>query len=76
MDWEHAALGLLSVVMALIGALLRELWTAVKEQRRDLSDLEIKISDHYVKIPDFNTAVDRILVAIDKLRDDLHGGKK
>ena len=48
MNWEQIALGLLSLVSALLGFLLRELWEAVKSLRRDLAALEIKMADNYV----------------------------
>jgi hypothetical protein len=71
MNWEQIALGLLSLVSALLGFLLRELWEAVKSLRKDLAALEIKMSDNYVKVNAFDVAVTRILSAIDNLREDL-----
>lgn len=71
MDWEQIALGLLSLVSMLLGFLLRELWEAVKSLREDLAALEVKMSDNYVKVNAFDTAVARILTAIDDLRRDL-----
>lgn len=62
---------LLSVVSGVLGFLLRELWDAVKSLRKDLSDLEVKIADNYVKIPAFESAVNRILDAVEALRRDI-----
>lgn len=71
MDWEAFAIGLLGFVCAVGGWLLRELWDAVKSLREDLSELEVKIADNYVKISAFENAVNRVLTAIEKLREDL-----
>jgi len=71
MDWQSAALTLLSVVSGIGGFLLRELWEAVKSLRRDLAALEVKMSDNYVKISAFDVAVERILRAISDLHKDL-----
>lgn len=72
MSWEQVAMVLLAVVSGVLGFLLRELWDAVKSLRKDLSDLEVKISDNYVKISAFDAAVNRILTAIERLRDDIY----
>ena len=71
MEWERLAIWALALVCAIGGWLLRELWDAVKSLRRDLAALEVKIADNYVKVSAFDTAVDRILGAIETLRRDL-----
>ncbi len=72
LHWEQVAIFLLSVVSGLLGWLMRELWSAVKEQRRDLASLEVKLGEQYVRSSAFEAAVTRILDAIDGLRLELH----
>lgn len=71
-NWQEIAIGLLAFVSAVGGWFLRELWNAVKDLRRDLGALQVHVADQYVKGPDFDAAVNRILNAIDDIRKDLN----
>jgi hypothetical protein len=46
-NWEHAAIGLLSFVTGVFGWLLREMWDAVKQLRRDLEALRVNLAENY-----------------------------
>jgi hypothetical protein len=61
----------LGIAIGIMGWLGRELWEAVKKLRQDLSALELKIADNYVRTSAFESAVDRILKAIDDVRHDI-----
>lgn len=70
-NWQSLAIGALGLLSGISGWLLRELWQAVKDLRRDLSALQVHVADQYVKGPDFDAAVNRILNALDDIRDKL-----
>lgn len=71
-EWQSLAIGILGILSGISGWLLRELWQAVKDLRRDLGALQVHVADQYVKGPDFDAAVNRILNAIDDIRKDLN----
>ncbi len=71
MSLEEVLVGLLTIMAAVGGWLLRELWQAVKELRKDLQDLEVKIPETYVTLKSFDASVNRILDAIEGLRKDI-----
>lgn len=49
MSTEQVLIGLLSIVSCGFGWFMRELWSAVQELKRDLSNLRVQISEEYVK---------------------------
>ena len=72
-DWQSWAIAFLTLVGAIGGWLLRELWDACKTLRKDLESLQVKIPETYVsnyRMNEFITPVMRKLERIEEfLRD-------
>ena len=47
MDWQTAFSAVLSVLLLYIGWQMRIFWDTMKSIRKDVSDLDDKIQDHY-----------------------------
>ena len=69
MTWEQVGIAALSFVTGVLGWILRELWDAVKELRRDVGALEVKVANDYLKSAAFDKAFERIMHALDEIRD-------
>ena len=67
MDWQSAFNIAAGMIGAIMGWLLKTLWSAVERLRRDLNALEVSISSNYLKRDDFLAAVQRIEDKIDAL---------
>lgn len=67
MDWQNAFNMAAGLIGAIMGWLLKTLWSAVERLRRDLNSLEVSISSNYLKRGDFNVAVERIESKIERL---------
>ena len=66
----NIVLGLLS---ALVGGLVRELWTAVKSLRADLSALREEIAKDYVPKEDYRQDMVTIRLGLQRIYDKLDG---
>lgn len=66
----NIVLGLLS---ALVGGLVRELWTAVKSLRADLSALREEIAKDYVPKEDYRQDMVAIRLGLQRIYDKLDG---
>ena len=72
-DLQTILTGLMGLVCAVLGWLGRELWQAVQSLRHDLSALEIKISQDYVRYDRLKDAMAPIMEALSDIRDRLDG---
>lgn len=61
----------LGVGLTAIGWFARELWDATQKLKQDVSDLELNVSEHYVKKVDINARFDKIESILEKLFDKL-----
>lgn len=59
--------------LSVIGWLARELWGAVKELRRDLSDIESNLPKEYVLKVDLDKRMDHIESMFQRIYDKLDG---
>lgn len=61
------------LITFLVGGLVRELWTAVKSLRQDLSLLREEIAKNYVPKEDYRQDMADIRVGLQKIFDKLDG---
>ena len=61
----------LGVVSAVFGWLARELWTAVKDLKEDLSDLAVELPKTYVTRDDYRSDLKEIKDMLGKIFDRL-----
>lgn len=62
----------LTLCSAVMGWFLRELWTAVKDLKKDIGDLEVYVSANYVKrdeLKDFRNEIIQHLIRIESKLD-------
>ena len=68
----HAIItGLLGLVSGIIGWFSRELWAAVQELKKDITELEVQIGRDYVRYDRLKDALDPIMIALNKIHDKL-----
>ena len=54
-----------------IGWFARQLWDATQQLKQDVSDLELNVSEHYVKKVDITARFDKIEAILERLFDKL-----
>jgi len=62
---------LFGAALAAIGWFARQLWDATQSLKKDVSDLELSVSENYVKKVDINARFDKIEAILEKLFDKL-----
>lgn len=73
MDYQWAATGLLGIVCAIGGWLLRTLWGAVDKLKDDLKAVEVRLPTEYVAKSDLAGLRADIMARFDKLEEKLDG---
>jgi hypothetical protein len=78
MDWQHLVNLIGGAGLATLGWFARQLWDAVQDLKKDMSKLELHLSEKYVKKSDVESfrgdmdkRFDRIEVLLDKLYEKL-----
>ena len=71
MEYQHLIDLSLGVAMAVIGWFARELWSAVKDLKTDLSRLREDLPRHYVVREDYRQDIREIKEMIGKIFDKL-----
>lgn len=71
MDWQPYINMTISVVFAAVGWLVRMLWEAVQELKRDLRDLEVKLPEEYVRKNDLTEILRRIDATLERIEKKL-----
>ena len=71
MEYQHLIDLSLGVAMAVIGWFARELWSAVKDLKTDLSRLREDLPRHYVAREDYRQDIREIKEMIGKIFDKL-----
>jgi Neuraminidase (sialidase) len=73
MDWQAAAIGVLSVLLVLFGAVLRALWEATQKLASNVHQIEKDLPETYMRRDDFKNHADRVESLIQRLIDKLDG---
>jgi chaperonin cofactor prefoldin len=71
MDWQHLINLLGGAGLAVIGWFARQLWDAVQNLKKDMSQLELSISENYVKKDDFKDGIKELKEMLGKIFDKL-----
>jgi hypothetical protein len=73
MEWQSLAIGTLSVLLVLFGAVLRALWDATQKLAANVHQIEKDLPETYMRRDDFRTHADRVEQLIQRLIDKLDG---
>lgn len=71
-NWQDIVMGLLAFVSGILGWLMREIWQAVKEQRKDLDDLRSHVADDYIKYDRMQDLLRPLMQGIEEVKQMLH----
>ena len=71
MDSQHLINAVLGISSAVFGWLARELWTAVKDLKEDLSKLSVELPKTYVTRDDYRSDLKEIKDMLGKIFDRL-----
>ena len=71
MDFQFFFNTVLGAALMVIGWFARQLWDATQKLKEDLSDLELNISEKYVKKSEIAARFDKIEIILEKLFDKL-----
>ena len=64
-------LAVVSIATGVLGWFARQLWDATQQLKQDVSDLELNVSEHYVKKVDIASRFDKIENILERLFDKL-----
>ena len=71
MDWQNIINLLGGAALTVIGWFARQLWDAVQKLKEDVSQLELSISENYVKKDDFKDGIKELKEMLGKIFDKL-----
>ena len=71
MDFQFFFNTVLGAALMVIGWFARQLWDATQKLKEDLSDLELNISEKYVKKSEISARFDKIESILERLFDKL-----
>ena len=71
MDWQNVINIGIGSLLAVGGWFARQLWDAVQKLKTDMSQLELSISDKYVKKDDFKDGIKELKEMLGKIFDKL-----
>ena len=71
MDWQHLINFFGGAALTVIGWFARQLWDAVQKLKADVSQLELSISENYVKKDDFKDGIKELKEMLGKIFDKL-----
>jgi len=71
MDWQNIINLLGGAALTVIGWFARQLWDAVQKLKEDVSQLELSISENYVKKDDFKDGIKELKEMLGKIFDRL-----
>jgi hypothetical protein len=67
--------GLFGILLSIIGACalwwVNMIWEMVKEQKKEINDLHIRLAEGYMPRAEMNRTLERIFNALDDLRKEL-----
>jgi predicted transcriptional regulator len=73
LDWQAIAIGALSVLSMLFGAVLKTLWAATQALAANVHQIEKALPETYMRRDDFRSHAERVEVLIQRLIDKLDG---
>jgi len=71
MDWQNIINLLGGAALTVVGWFARQLWDAVQKLKADVSQLELSISENYVKKDDFKDGIKELKEMLGKIFDKL-----
>ena len=71
MDWQNVINIGIGSLLAVGGWFARQLWDAVQKLKTDMSQLELSISDKYVRKDDFKDGIKELQDMLGKIFDKL-----
>jgi hypothetical protein len=71
MDWQNLINIAGGAALTTIGWFARQLWDAVQKLKSDMSQLELSISENYVKKDDFKDGIKELKEMLGKIFDKL-----
>lgn len=71
-DWQSLAIGVLGVACTVTGWFAREMWSAVKKLREDLSSLREQLDEHRVDIAKNYPNYDRLTALLNPITAQLN----
>ena len=71
MDWQNVINIGIGSLLAVGGWFARQLWDAVQKLKTDMSQLELSISDKYVRKDDFKDGIKELKDMLGKIFDKL-----
>jgi len=71
MDWQNIINIAGGAALATMGWFARQLWDAVQKLKEDVSQLELSISENYVKKDDFKDGIKELKEMLGKIFDKL-----
>jgi predicted negative regulator of RcsB-dependent stress response len=71
MDWQNVINIVIGSLLAVGGWFARQLWDAVQKLKTDMSQLELSISDKYVRKDDFKDGIKELKEMLSKIFDKL-----
>jgi len=71
MDWQNIINLLGGAALTVVGWFARQLWDAVQKLKEDVSQLELSISENYVKKDDFKDGIKELKEMLGKIFDRL-----
>ena len=71
MDWQNVINIVIGSLLAIGGWFARQLWDAVQKLKTDMSQLELSISDKYVRKDDFKDGIKELKEMLGKIFDRL-----
>jgi hypothetical protein len=75
MDFQFFFNTILGAALMVIGWFARQLWDATQKLKDDVSDLELNMSENYVKKVDIQARFDKIETILERLFDKLDSKK-
>ena len=73
MDTQTLVNSLLAICGGLAGVVLKAMWNALTQLRRDMADLQESISRNYVRRDDFRDHAKRVEELLDRIYEKLDG---
>lgn len=71
MNWQEVAIGALSILSVLFGAVLRTLWDATQKLTDNVHQLEKELPETYLRRDDFKAHSERVETLIQRVIDKL-----
>ena len=71
MDMQEVINVVIGIALSAVGWFARQLWDAVQELKRDLSDLEVKLPTEYIRKDEFSERWIEVLSSLRRIENKL-----